>query len=63
MFSLVVNKPDIIGGDSPFKFLSTSIKSVCMFLFLLCIDTSLLTESNSLRGISFISEVKLETHS
>ena len=58
MFSLVVNKSNIIGGDSPFKFLQTSIKSVHMFL--LCIDTSLLIENNSLKGISFITEVKLK---
>ena len=30
---------------------------------LLCIDTSLLIESNSLKGISFISEVKLKSFS
>ena len=34
------------------------MKSVCMFL--LCIDTSLLIESNSMKGISLISEVKLK---
>ena len=58
MLSLFVNKSDIVGGNSLSKFLWTSIKSVWMFL--LCIDTLLLKESNSLKGISFISEVKLK---
>ena len=32
-------------------------------MFLLCIDTSLLIEGNSLKGISFTSEVKLKAFS
>ena len=37
----VLNKSIVIVGDSPFKFLQTSINSVCM-----CTDSLLLTEEN-----------------